>query len=768
MLHSPGSAQETKNSSKARHFATAIRYPAKEKAKPVKEGKWVELPRRQQRVVGGKDAVAGSYPWMVALLSSANPDNYDAQFCGGSLVHPYWVVTAAHCVEGTPPDQVEVLLGGHDLSDSSAGTRIPVAEIIIHPDYTATNSDADVALVRLEMPAGPEWETLPLIDDAALEAPGTLARALGWGDTTGDGVFPEILQEVDLPLVDFAVANATEAHAGALLESMLAAGVAEGGIDTCGGDSGGPLVIPTGSDVGWALAGITSFGIGCAEPDSYGIYAKVSMFRRFFMNHLYPGYSAWEEEQGVMGESRDSNGDGIDHFGDYAFRSMPQGGAVVGPHFEITGAGEQAMRLRILDDPAEVAYRLEWSDALDGWSGMDLTTAIAEQLEIPEDPPAREVLVSSGRGTSSPHGFLRASAEPSGALVSGLRELSAVGRAEGALTTADPIHPDFPGRREKLYRVVDAVPGAQYRLSGRSQDFDVRLELFDAAAPGTAPIIADADAAGGTDEELLFTAVAGADYRLRITSASDGESGPFLIGTYDVAVFAALPPAGVPSTNSGTLSATDGFDPLWRPLPIHADDFRLVAAAGQRLEISLTGSFDCYLAIIDEETDRPVAEDDDGGGGLDSRLFFNPQPGVPYRVRVSSAAEMETGSYTLSVAVAPALPTLPVPGTRSGLLTTSDPEDPNYPGTYADDYELTGVSSGQTVTVLMQSVPIDCYLFLIDAADGSIIDFNDDADGSTTNSELTFVIEEGIDYVIRATSYDAGETGGYTLIATSP
>src|SRR5688500_12911197 len=94
------------------------------------------LPSRadiQPRIVGGTPTTKDKYPWMVALTTAGNSDLFDAQFCGGALIHPYWVVTAAHCVEEETASSMDVVVGAHNLQTDSAASvqRIAVKEIIL-------------------------------------------------------------------------------------------------------------------------------------------------------------------------------------------------------------------------------------------------------------------------------------------------------------------------------------------------------------------------------------------------------------------------------------------------------------------------------------------------------------------------------------------------------------------------------------------------------------------------------------------------------------
>ncbi len=737
-----------------RYKAAASKAAAAEKAKGG----------RQPKIVGGSESPPGAYPWMAALVRPEVADNYQAQFCGATLIHPYWVVTAAHCVEDTVPGSVEVLLGAHDLSMDTAVQRLAVAEIIIHPEYRGSTMDADLALLRLAEPADPAFVPVRLIDDADFAAPGVMARILGWGTTSEGGSSPRALREADIPVVAVEAANAPGVYNGELTPVMLPAGLQQGGKDTCQGDSGGPLVVGDPGDGGWLLAGITSFGDGCGRPNAYGIYTRVSHFRPFILEHLWPGYAGWERSRGVAGETRDPDGNGRDHFGEFALGE----GAGFPPRagFHIHGGGlRPSLSLRVRGWDGEAAFGFEHTSSLAGpWTVETVGETLVSATPAAGMEGAWDITLAASL-PPPPRLFLRASARPSGALVPGVRGFDTTTWANGALAAGDAAHPQFPGRFARTYRLENLTPGAPVEITGRSRDFDMRLELLDAA--GEALVIASADAAGGVggrDERIAFTPAAGTDYHLRVTPAGDGGAGSFHLGCLRPSAFNALPEIGVPAGRSGTLAASDPPDPLWLPLTFYADDYRLTPAASGRIRVTLNSSaFDAYLEIVDAETGRLIVADDDGGGGLNSQLVFTPVPGAAHIIRVTSADIMKTGGYTLATAQLPSLPGIAVPQTIAGSLAASDEQDPNYPGTYKDDYRLTGVTPGQTVTIRMNSTQLDAYLFLLDAVGESILDQNDDRSGFTTDSEIVFTVEAGREYLIRASSYDPGATGSYSL-----
>jgi secreted trypsin-like serine protease len=240
-------------------------------------------------IIGGVEAEPGAWPWMAALVTASEPNAYDGQFCGGALIAPEWVITAAHCFNSDDPTQVDVVLGRHTLS-SNEGQRHSVAQIILHPDYNPTTNDSDMALLRLATPSS--QQVIPLVRPAtaSLANPGVDATVTGWGNMDPDGGadFPDALQQVTLPIVSNEICNSPGSYDGSITANMLCAGFAAGGQDSCQGDSGGPLVVSNPNAPGWAQAGVVSFGVGCAQPNFYGVYARVSMFHTWVESHTGP------------------------------------------------------------------------------------------------------------------------------------------------------------------------------------------------------------------------------------------------------------------------------------------------------------------------------------------------------------------------------------------------------------------------------------------------------------------------------------------------
>jgi trypsin len=243
---------------------------------------------RRPRIIGGTPARATDNPFQVALLSKGDSNNATAQFCGGTLVRPNLVVTAAHCSDFVQPDQVQVLTGTQNLDGT--GVRRDVSRIAIHPNWSANTFNNDVAVWQLSTAASGGGPT-PARGLALAKRDGRVGDTLlvtGWGLTSENGAPAVQLRKVEVPLVDRRDCNDADSYNGQITDRMLCAGVAAGGRDSCQGDSGGPL---TGGADRSVLTGIVSWGTGCARPNLFGIYTRVSdpVIRNFIEKQIRAG-----------------------------------------------------------------------------------------------------------------------------------------------------------------------------------------------------------------------------------------------------------------------------------------------------------------------------------------------------------------------------------------------------------------------------------------------------------------------------------------------
>jgi Trypsin/PASTA domain/PKD domain len=221
-------------------------------------------------IVGGSPANPGEYPAQGALLFQIGPHAY---LCGGSLVGSRYFLTAAHCAvddDGNPlpPASFTVKLGNVDRTGTTDDYFVTAVDV--NAGFSLFTFGNDAAMLKLDRPA--PYQPLRVIgtDEGAKWTPGTPARIIGWGTTSEGGSVSNLLLEADVPLITDAACD--EAY-GAEFDATTMVCAGDGVHDTCQGDSGGPLMVPNGAAL--VLAGITSWGYGCARADSPGVYTRL-------------------------------------------------------------------------------------------------------------------------------------------------------------------------------------------------------------------------------------------------------------------------------------------------------------------------------------------------------------------------------------------------------------------------------------------------------------------------------------------------------------
>ncbi|XP_060077752.1 putative serine protease 42 [Ylistrum balloti] len=237
------------------------------------------------RIVGGQEARPNSWPWQVAILT-----RWKEQYCGGTLIAPNWVLTAAHCIrKRSKRRKVIVRVGEHDIQaydTTEVDLRVERDFPHHHFDYeTITN---DIALLKLKEKKSYR-ESDDVVKGYACLAPenyevpdGTMCMTVGWGkerntDVTGS----DVLQEAQVPIVN--KKKCRKAFDYKITDKQICAGYKKGGVDSCAGDSGGPLLCPRNDNgtMRWFVYGVTSYGEGCGQKGKFGIYTKVTNYLKW-------------------------------------------------------------------------------------------------------------------------------------------------------------------------------------------------------------------------------------------------------------------------------------------------------------------------------------------------------------------------------------------------------------------------------------------------------------------------------------------------------
>ncbi|XP_053308617.1 transmembrane protease serine 4 isoform X2 [Spea bombifrons] len=224
---------------------------------------------KRERIIGGSDSTIENWPWQVSLQFMGQ------HVCGGSILAPHWILTAAHCFKGQEQvDRWRIQVGMAKLT-FLFGSQVD--KIFLHNQYVYDQKPYDIALMKLKNDLSYSGSVQPIClpgFNSNLPPSATL-WVTGWGNTQEGGSLATILQQVSIRLISYETCNSQ--YFNQIQSTMLCAGREAGGADTCQGDSGGPLV-SYGNSSRWEQIGIVSWGDGCGRPGKVGVYTKVSSY----------------------------------------------------------------------------------------------------------------------------------------------------------------------------------------------------------------------------------------------------------------------------------------------------------------------------------------------------------------------------------------------------------------------------------------------------------------------------------------------------------
>jgi hypothetical protein len=238
------------------------------------------------RIVGGNFTTNSKYPWQALVLidGDAHPGE-SVGVCGGTLIHPLIVMTAAHCLvedDGEFEENLEVFVLLGDTLFLEENELHEGVEAWKHDEYSPDGHpfapySNDIAFITLDFPSALPRIQIAGADERALWTPGREAFASGWGTTSEGGEISAILKEALLPIIDDGTCGQPEIYGAFGFDAslMVCAGYLAGGQDSCQGDSGGPLQSPIDGG-GFRQTGIVSWGLGCARPNRPGVYTRIA------------------------------------------------------------------------------------------------------------------------------------------------------------------------------------------------------------------------------------------------------------------------------------------------------------------------------------------------------------------------------------------------------------------------------------------------------------------------------------------------------------
>uniref|UniRef100_A0A8C3RYJ1 Peptidase S1 domain-containing protein n=1 Tax=Chelydra serpentina TaxID=8475 RepID=A0A8C3RYJ1_CHESE len=234
---------------------------------------------KPSKIVGGLEASQGEIPWQVSLKEGSR------HFCGATIIGERWLLSAAHCFNQTKLEYLKAYLGTTSLTGADGNAvKVSIKKVMPHPSYNPIILDFDVAVLELASPLHFNKYIQPVCLPLAVQKfpVGKKCMISGWGNVR-EGNSDKRLQKASVGIIDQKTCNVL--YNFSLTDRMICAGFLEGRVDSCQGDSGGPLACEETPGL-FYLAGVVSWGIGCAQAKRPGVYSRITKLKDWILDAI--------------------------------------------------------------------------------------------------------------------------------------------------------------------------------------------------------------------------------------------------------------------------------------------------------------------------------------------------------------------------------------------------------------------------------------------------------------------------------------------------